>query len=363
MKKKNHIILLLFLILVSSVVMVQARKRHPIPDPIVNGFDATQISPGNIVAVRGQGFIKGWPEAHQVWLIDSDLNYIRVRVLAATATELQILIPNDIALGDYDLSVKIQTKLLASRKSQAPQPLLIRPVAPASPKLNYDVIAELHEFDELLTETASQGHELFYELDDDIKIGINQVRAYYTQDSYRSIKSEPVSFHYLPKSDFENQLNIESESPLKSFAISKSDLLENGSRISYDVSPITQKETEDLSKSFYLHTPLEPRYLERTIKLKPLFIEAIHVLEPEAAIIRNRSNKDLGFSKCSLSDSLKEYFKFTTEKVLAHSSITINKNLGLNNTTPDSLIFTCNGEILDQFDYDKVDAAGLGIRI
>ncbi len=356
-------IALLLLVLVLSSITVQARRRHLIPAPVIDSINAAQMSPGTIVTVQGHGFIKAWPEAHQVWLIDSTMHAIRVKVIAVTATELQILIPSDIALGDYDLLVKIQTRLLASNKSQASQRLLVRPRAPSSPKLNYEVIADLSEFNELLSETSFQGHELFYELDDDIKIGANQVRAYYTQDSYRSIKSEPVSFQYLPKADFENQLNIESESPLKSFAVSKNDLLEDGSRISFDVSPITKKETEDLSKRFYLRTPLEPRYLERTIELKPLFIEAIHVLEPEAAILRNRSNVDMGFSKCSLSDSLKEYFKFTTEKILAHNSITINKNLGLNNTTPDSLIFTCNGEILDQFDYEKVDAAGLGIRI
>ncbi len=357
----KNIILLLILLL--SYGSVQARKRHAIPSPIINDLSATQISPSAIVTVQGQGFIKGWPEAHQVWLVDSDLNNIKVKVVSATATELQLQIPSDIALGDYDLLVKIQTRLLASNKTQATQKLLIRPKAPASPKLNYEAISDLSEFQQLLSETSFQGHELFYELDDDIKIGVNQVRAYYKQDTYNSIKSEAVSFHYLPKADFENELNVESESPLKSFAVSKFDVLEDGSRLSYDVSSITNKETEDLSKRFYLHTPLEPRYLERTIKLKPIFIEAIHVLEPEYAILRNRSNMDLGFTKCGLSDSLKEYFKFSTEKVLAHSSITINKNLGLNNTTPDSLIFTCNGEVLDQFDYDKVDASGLGIRI
>lgn len=360
----NKNIILLLLVLILSAGIVQARRRHYIPGPVISGISSAKLSPDSIVTLQGQGFIKGLPEAHRVWLIatESKATKIPVTAVSATATELQILIPSDIALGDYDLLVQIQTRLLASHKSQSPQKLSIRPAAPTRPHLNYEVIASEYEFNELLSISEFQGHELLYELDDEMKLGLNQLRTYYKEGRYQSIKSEPVSFYYLPKIDFEHQLSVESESPLKSYAVVKPDLAEEELQATYDVSAITKKETQDLYKHFYLRTPLEPRYLERTIELKPLYIEAIHVLEPESATLRNRSNKDLTFTKCSLSDSLKEYFKFTTEKVLAHNSITINKNLGLNNTTPDSLIFTCNGEVLDQFDYDKVDAAGMGIR-
>ena len=360
----NKNIILLLLVLLLSAGSVLARRRHWIPGPVISGISSAEMSPATIVTVQGQGFIKGLPEAHKVWLIatESKATKIPVTAVSATATELQILMPHDIAWGDYDLLVKIQTRLLASHKSQSPQRLLIRPPAPTRPSLSYEVIASEFELHELLTSSSFQGNELFYELDADMKVGINQLRAYYIRDAYKSIKSEPVSFYYLPQVDFEHQLNVESESPLKSYAVTKPNLTEEDTQLIYDVSSITKKEVRDLYKHFYLRTPLEPRYLERTIELKPLYIEAIHVLEPESAVLRNRSNKDLTFSKCSLSDSLKEYFKFTTEKILAHSSLTINKNLGLNNTTPDSLIFTCNGEVLDQFDYDKVDAAGMGIK-
>ncbi len=358
----NKYILLLLIVILCNSVSAQPRKRRPIPSPVITSTNLTELSPGMLLTVFGHGFIKGFPSAHQIYLINGRKR-IKVQALTSTATELQFVVPQDTSLGDYDLEVKIQTRLLYSEKASSSQSLHIRPKAPLAPKLNYQAINASHELEQMFSEKTFQGQDLYYEFIDDLKLGLNELRTYYVKDGYESVRSEPVSFYYLPALDVEDQLQVESETPLKSFAIAKFNMTNNGTRMNYDVSTITNKDAHDLLKSFYLRTPTQARYLERTIKLKPIFVEAIHVLEPESATLRNRSAVDQSLTKCSLADSLKEYHKFTAEIIPARSSLTINKNLGLNNTTADSLIFSCNGEVMDQFDYEKLDAAGMGIRL
>lgn len=340
-----------------------AKKINLIPSPIIYSIIIDKTSPGLIATLNGQGFITNMPEAHIVYLSKED-SRIKVQALSSSENNLSFQIPAEIEFGDYDISVQIKTRLLKSRISNCPNKLFLRPKAPNNPDLKYNVISKSNEYKNLVTNLVFQGKTLDYALDNDIRIGLNNLRTFYTQNGYESIRSNAASFYYLPEEDFENELEVASELPLKSFAVSKFGLSEDGNRENFDVSKVTNKEIQDLSKHFYLKTPSREKYLERIIKLNPLFIEKVHATEEEFAVITNRSSSIYQLNGCTLADDIKIRFSFgKKDNITAKSSLTVSQNLGLNNTGSDSLTLSCKDIVIDKFSYEKLDANGMAIRI
>jgi len=292
------------------------------------------------------------PSAHKV-LLRNDKQKIKARVLKANGDMLRLQVPAELSYGDFDIYVKIKTRLLKSKRSKSNDKLLLRPPAPAKPDLNYQTIQHQNEFADIYNNNDG----LDYELLDEVKIGENKILSSYYQDGFQSIKSEPSSFYYLPELAIEDQLEINSELPIESFAINK--FLD----ARYNVSQATNTELNELSRHYYLKTPSQERYLEYSIQLSPVFIEQIHVTEPEYALIKNRSSTDFDLSNCNFADSIRDRYQFSNEIILAKSELRIETNLGLNNTGADQLELKCNETSLDQFVYDKLDEAGFGIKL
>lgn len=361
--QKNTWLCFSLLVLLISTNSSLAKKINLIPSPIINSILIDKTNPGSTATLNGQGFIANMPEAHLIYLI-KDGTRIKASALSASKTNLSFQIPSELEFGDYDISVQIKTRLLKSKSSTSPKQLYLRPRAPTNPKLKFNVISSPNEYQDLIKLRDFQGKELNFELDQDLSIGLNNIRTFYTQNGFESIRSEAMNFYYFPEVNFEKELEINSDSPLKALAITKFGFNENGSRASFDVSTITQKELEDLSKHFYLETPSKARYLEKIIKLNPIFIEQVHAAEEEFAIIANRSNTSYQLNGCTLADDVKIRFSFTKkDNITPKSSLTINQNLGLNNTGTDSLTLSCKDIIIDKFTYEKLDTNGMGIRI
>ncbi|MDA0771327.1 MAG: hypothetical protein O3C63_00110 [Cyanobacteria bacterium] len=346
----NYIIYLLLVLVVLNPAL--ARRIKGIPSPVINQIDKPLSSPNTIIELQGQGFIKGMPNAHKVILTNNEQK-IKAQVIKANGDMLRLQIPPELSYGDFDIYVQIKTRLLKSKRSKSSEPLLLRPVAPAKPDLNYQTIQHQSELDYIY----NNDNELDYELLDEIKIGENKIQSFYYQDGFQSIKSEPSNFYYLPELAIENQLEINSELPIESFAVNKF----LGTK--YDVSPVTNTELNELSRHYYLKTPSRERYLEYSIELSPVFIEQIHVTEPEYALIKNRSSTDFDLSNCNFADSIRDRYQFTNETIPAKSQLRIETNLGLNDTGADQLKLKCSEISIDQFAYDKLDEAGFGIKL
>lgn len=333
-----------------------------IPGPVIDSSQDLEIAQGSTLTLRGSGFINNYPIVHKVTAIKlkgKRVTKIQLPVLTANANYLHLAIPQGMELGDYDLKVKIKTKLLESKVVNLPSMLKLRPAPLPAPKLEYSVITDSTELNNLIPYSSNA----LLAINGDLQIGINQISQSYTRDGFQSIRSPMTNFYYLPEPDMESQLKIDSESPIKSFAIEK---LENKL---IDVSNITNSEIEELSKSFYLKSKTNPRYLEYSVKLSPVFFEKVHAFEEEFAVIKNRSSSDFILKSCILADSIQNRYKFADKDlVLAKQSFTITQNLGLNNTSPDALKLLCPNEsqsltLIDEFKYEKIDADGFGIKI
>lgn len=346
----NKAIILLVCLLAINTVSAKGFKL--IPKPIITTINKTETSPNSIVELRGQGFIKNMPSAHQVILVSSK-EKIKVNVIQSNGDLLRILIPEYINFGDYDIYVKIKTKLLRSKKSKINEKLKLRPIAPTKPQLKYLTIKHQSEFEEILDKEAN----LYYQTTNDLKIGENQIQSYYYQNGFQSILSDTSPFFYLPEIAVENQLEIKSESPIQSFAIAR--FLET----KYDVSLATSQEQNELSRHYYLKTPSQERYLEYSIELSPVFIDKLHVAEPEYVILQNRSSNDFDLLDCSLSDSIRERYRFDKQNIKAKSELKLEANLGLNDTSPDYLELKCAEKIVDNFSYESIDTGGFGKRL
>jgi len=367
-----------------------SRKRK-IPAPQIEIVQNPENTQDGIVIIEGLGFIKNYPSAHKVFLkkVDVDMgseaskkqkgkrknklkNIYKVDVLKVEEDSLTIRIPQEIPYGDYELYIKLKTKFFKSKLNKSPNGILIRPPAPSKPSLSHQVIDSLDELETINLAQFFEEHPLKIKLPDQMQIGKNSLQTFYIEDGFESLLSEASGFYFLPQEMMQSELEIESESPLIASAIAHAPVEE-----SIDVSPITNVEIRELSKHFYLTTPRFPRYLEHVITLIPVFIERIHVKKEEFAILTNRSSNDFSLQGCNLSDSIKERHHLEDNEVLAaKSSLQVNANLGLNDTTPDSLSLLCpnqngtvgetedteNLKLIDKFSYSKVDEDGFGVR-
>ncbi|MDD9897856.1 MAG: hypothetical protein OXU45_02535 [Candidatus Melainabacteria bacterium] len=346
---RTNLFLLLVLVALNPV---QARKIKRIPSPSITKISETMISPATQVKIYGQGFIRGMPNAHKVILSKGKIK-LRAKVIKANGDMLQLQVPEVIELGDYQLSVKIRTRLLRSRASKASERLLLRPPAPSKPQLNYQTLEHADQITELIEKEAG----IYYQEPEELSIGNNEIKAFYFQDGYQSLLSKASNFFYLPELAVKSQLKLESEAPVKSYAVSQF------LNARYDVSEATQEEQEELARHYYLSTPSSERYLEHSIELSPVYIAELHVTEPEYAILNNRSSKEFKLTDCILSDAVRKRYQFDKQILNAKSKFKLEANLGLNNSSPDHLELSCQEQSIDRFSYEKVDSGGFGVKL
>ncbi len=366
-KKKIIILIILGLIIVACLKSNAAKKT--IPAPILDFNQNFEISQGSVLTLKGTGFITNYPEVHKVSLIDftkKKPKQIAVEVITANTNNLKILIPENINLGDYDLNLKLASKLLKSKTISPIDKLRVRPKPAPAVRLDYEVISNHQELDSVLANSYEQGLELSKAVNGDLQSGINFLYQIYYRDGFESVKSPYTKFYFLPETEFESELKVSSENPLASFAVEKNNYFINPE---IDVSDITSTEIFELSKHFFLKSQTNPRYLEHIIKLQAVFIDKVHALEDEFAIFKNRSSKDFPLKGCTLSDSIQVRYRFLDKDfIAAHNGLTLTNNLGLNNTGTDLLRLQCPGEnntvtIIDEFKYEKIDADGFAIRL
>ncbi len=343
--------------------------RKNIPAPILNPEQNFELSQGSILTLSGTGFIANYPEAHKVFITDFTKKRPKqtsLEVITANTNNLKILIPENINLGDYDLNLKLASQLLKSKTISPIEKLRIRPKSAPAVELDYVVISNHQELDSILSNSYEQGLELTKAVNGDLQSGINFLYQIYYRDGFESAKSPYTKFYFLPETEFENELKVNSENPLAAFAIEKNNYLINPE---VDVSDITNTEVFELSKHFFLKSQTNPRYLEHIIKLQAVFIDKVHALEDEFAIFKNRSSKDFSLKGCTLSDSIQVRYRFLDKDfIAAHNGLTLTNNLGLNNTGSDLLRLQCPGEnntttVIDEFKYEKIDADGFAIRL
>jgi hypothetical protein len=347
-----------FLTLIIFIAINNTNAKSPtklIPRPKLE-TDSISLAPNQNFSIQGSGFILNYPQAHKVFLKQGKKKY-RVAVLSSTATRLDLKTPVRIAYGDYELGLRLRTRLLKSKVTKLTNPLRLRPAAPPRPVFSHSLIKNHQEFAQVNSQLRYKNHDLVFS-NENLELGLNEIRTSYYLDGWESLASEPSYIYYLPAEELESSLLLESEDPLKTFAIApRHDM-------SFDLSAFTKSRYEDLSKSFYVSTPSDERYLEYRIELKPVYIERIHVTAPEYGVIVNRSTEDFPLEGCSLSDAVRaRYFFKPDETLAAKSSITIEANLGLNDTTPDHLSLDCAEEQIDIFKYLKHDVDGYGIRV
>ena len=348
--------LLVLLLVTLSSTRIEARAFKSIPRPIID-TENISISPGLEFTIEGQGFIENYPQAHIVKLTQGKRNY-KAKVISSTVNSLTIKAPEDLSYGNYNIAIKIKTRLLRSKATKKDNLILLRPEAPPALSFSYNVINKASELDTAISSKSFQGYTLTpHILNDETKLGPNQITASYTINGWQSLESISTSFYYFPEEEMRSALMLESESPLKTLALTRD------KEFSFDVSSITEQETEDLSKHFYLSTPSYPKYLEYIISLSPVYIEKLHVKAEEYAVLKNRSSEDFLLENCTLSDSLKTRYEFESKDTIpAKQSIKLEANLGLNDSSPDSLSIDCNEEEIDKFSYQGLDAEGFGIR-
>jgi hypothetical protein len=327
---------------------VQDIEAKYLPNPTITNIEPSLNTPQSIFKIHGSGFIKNYPTAHK--LITN--NKIKLNVIAAEGDTLTVEAPQAITYGDWDLALQVRSRYLKSKIIKVNQILKIRPKAPKKPDLAFHVIKNPEEIKLLIDQ------DLNYQLSSELKHGMNQIQTFYYENNYQSILSEPESFYYIPEPNAEPELSIISQSPLKSYALIKDTEIET-----IDVSEVTNRNFEELTKYFYLVTPSQTRYLETKIKLEALFIDKIHASSEEYVVISNRSSLKQSLKGCTISDSLKIRYSFKdTDLIEAKVSMNIQGNLGLNDDT-DLVTFACGDKTIDSFAYSKLDAAGFAIRI
>lgn len=352
-----------------------------------------KLSPGNIVELEGSGFLDSFASAHKVFLKAITTNNqskrsqpnnqkrnsskkpptksgkrkkIKTEVIEVSSSSLKLKVPEDLSLGDYELYIKLKTKFHKSRIQKVSELIQIRPKAASKPELLYDVIDSIEQIDSLISQDTDQ--RLLLRTTEDLTTGLNQVQAYYIQDGYESIASEPASFFYIPKDQFQKELELKSESPISAFAM-------HINNESIDVSRITHNESQDLIKDYFLISPSNPKYLLHRKTLKPVFIESLHVRSPEFAVIQNRSSNSFTLKGCYLKDNVKIRQNFEEDLFInAKSSYQVNETLGLNDSSGDSLSLYCpkanqdnpaedaEFELIDKYSYTELDEDGFAIR-
>jgi hypothetical protein len=357
----------IFFLLVSLLCVGRAvlARKFRIPTPKVNTEESLKISPSMTLEINGEGFIENFPEVHKVQISNTErlkLPKIKLKVLEAKKSGLKLQIPQNINYGDYDLSLKLKTKNLKSKALLIPSFIELRPEAASKPILSEKFINNALDIKDLFDTSNKKNLLVFAE---ELTLGKNLVRAYYIDEEsgYKSLFSEASEFYYLPINSFEPVLELASESPLKTYALVKN----NDKKI--DISEITSTEKSELKSSYFIKTPWDPRFLEHSIELSPVYISELKVSGDEYVILTNRSPENFPLDTCYLSDSITIRYEFNFEDYIVGKSIMkVEENLGLNDSSPDSMSLFCELEnsselsLIDIFKYENLDENGFAIK-
>lgn len=419
-----QIALILLLISLFFCLIAKAKiktNRAIIASPQISSIIENKLSQGKIIDIQGSGFIENFPTAHKVFLTEKNTakqktkrrkhKKRKLQVLSSAANNLKAKLPSQISYGDYDLYLKLKTRFLRSHIHKSNTPILLRPIEPIKPTLNFKIASSLEEISIIIDNDKStiKNNNAAENTDNQsntidklsinisgIKVGKNKLNTFYHEDGFDSLMSEAQEFHFLPADKISPQLIIRSEDPISSFIevlnCDLQDIRSQASTIDHlklnlpsideeqetscpreiDLSQETKTKTNGLSKHFYLETPFNDRYLETIIAIKPIIIEKLHVKSPEHIIIKNRSERDFSLIGCKLADDIRTRYSFDDEinspkSLEANSSIQIDANLGLNDTSPDSMSLLCPSQdqklqLIDKFSYNKVDEEGFAIK-
>ena len=328
-------------------------KLRKIPAPVIDTHEDYFLAAGSIIKLKGKGFIKDFTKAHKIILKKgSSKKKIKIEALSSSQEELELVIPENITLGDYDLYIFLKTKFFKSKKQRIRKFIKVRPKAPEKPQLKFQVIKTKDELIDIIDQ--NQEHELVLNLEEELEPGKNTLTSFYYQDGYRSLASAPIEFYFLEESKLDNKLEISSELPLESYARFKS-------QEKLEVSAITQQTQSGLKKIYHLKTPSDNLYLATQIQLSPIYIKEAHVKTPEYLIIKNRDDKVFDLTNCQIKDEITTRYNFEDFETLpAQTELKIEGKLSLNDTG-DVISIICDDKIIDSLEYTKADAAGFAL--
>jgi hypothetical protein len=334
--------------IICSLLLTAAMKKiRKIPSPIITQ-NSIATAADAYVTLKGSGFIRNYNKAHKIFLKKSKQKF-KIKTIASDKDAIAIKIPGKLAFGDYDLVLQLKTRFFKSKKKILRNFIQIRPKAPAKPKLGYTVIKNSSELLDLINQ--NQEHELILEINNELNIGLNQVKSFYYQDGFKSLLSEAVDFYYLPEEKFSKALIINSQNPISSLAQDHEDN-------NLDVSAITHKTIQDQALIYHLKTPSENFYLAKEILLPAIYFSEIHAAKPEHIIINNRSNKSFALSNCEIHDAIKKRFQFSDAQILyPKTQIKIAEELGLNDSG-DTVSLICADSVVEEVKYTNLDNNG-----
>lgn len=340
------------------------------------------VSPSDTVKLSGSGLIPNLNSAYKFRFINLDNNLsfnIAIDKLSVSTNQIELNLNSEIPYGDYLIEFQFKNHYLKTAKQTLTETLKIRPEAE-----NLELVAEVLLNSKNLSSLIknSNGKELSLVLNSQdlngegrdpldveninsvIKLGLNEVQVYTLENGFKSILSQPKTFYFLPAEEFKPELLIKS----KPFAVK---LERYFTHEMIDLGSIVKQENTLNGVYYYLNSLEQTRYLMKFIEAVALKIETMKVIGDEAASIRNRGLNTFKLKKCKLADSIKTRFEFSQDIDLsAESSLSINGDLGLNNTGSDYLSLSCEvikasgleTVTLDQFSYSKTDEFGFAIR-
>jgi hypothetical protein len=339
-----------------SINYSKARVARNIPAPTLTNTEL-QASPGTLINIHGNGFIKNLPSAHLIYFSSSDKNKsFKAKILSASSNLLTLETPMDIGFGDFRGKIKLRTRYLRSENSAQEINLALRPPAPELPRLIFNVVSSSNQIPRLFSNLIFNDKKLEIQETQALKPGVNSVTLSYSTNGFTSLASQPINFYYLPQELTKSPLLINGAQPLSVFAQVLPDQ-------KIDISAIIKNQQENaLTNHYFLTTPDEPQYLLSTITLKPIFISMVKATTPEYVIIKNRDDKNYNLTDCSLADDLKARYFFTKDFILnTGAEFKIEGTLSLNDDG-DSVTITCPKLEIEKFTYKNLDSLGFGIK-
>jgi hypothetical protein len=355
---------------------------------------------GETMTLKGTGLIQNLDTAYKFRLIavaDASLLPINLEILSVDAEEVNVLIPEDIPYGDYKVEFQLKSRYLKTPKLLLADILKIRPKAVTDFSLKADVLLKAENLTALLSGAKANDFKLILnsnDVDEEVdsmleqadslsldanlsrealkqkvigrilKLGLNTAQVYTLEDGFKSLLTTSVNFYYLPLDVFQQELFVS----LNPFSVV---MKQNFTNKSFDVSSVIKKEQQGLTTTYYLKAFEKPYYLSRSIEASALGIEKMRVIGDEFAVIKNLGINSFKLRKCRLADSLRIRFEFTQDiELLPEAAVSVNGDLGLNNTGTDFLSLSCEIDqgtglkyvLLDQFSYSKTNEEGFAVR-
>jgi hypothetical protein len=355
---------------------------------------------GETLTLKGTGLIRNLDTAYKIRLMavtDTSLLPIDLEILSVEAEEVNILIPEDIPYGDYKVEFQLRSRYLKTPKQLLADILKIRPKAVADFSLKADILLKAENLTSLLNGARANDFKLILnsnDIDEEVdsmleqadslsldanlsrealkqrvigrilKLGLNSAQVYTVEDGFKSLLTASVDFYYLPQDIFQQELFIS----LNPFSVV---MKQNFTNKSFEVTSVIRKEQQGLTTTYYLKAFEKPYYLNKSIEASALGIEKMRVIGDEFAIIKNLGINSFKLRRCRLADLVRTRFEFTQDiELLPEAAVSVNGDLGLNNTGTDFLSLSCEIDqgsglkyvLLDQFSYSKTNEEGFAVR-